>query len=75
MPRPPDTLASVWMYLCGSRMIDEFCDKEMMSAELRDVVVKKTRGKYFFGVSLGGGQERWMIDRESKGRIPYYSGG
>ena len=63
LPRTPNTLASVWSYVCGSRMAGDFSELSVLGTAERDRVVagwgrvyglKKVRGV--------DGVMRWGVD-------------
>jgi hypothetical protein len=57
MPRDPDTLAHVWLYVCASSVTQK--EGEMYQSEAL---------QYWFGLSTGSdGKLRWMIDKDQHG--------
>lgn len=57
MPRTPDTIANVLLYLCGSRMILGPEDSEVRTRRHGD------NKRYWFGEGVGmDGRPRWMVD-------------
>jgi Protein of unknown function (DUF3433) len=63
MPRQPDTLANVWMLLCGSRMLEDFEGMEEVSKKARDFAIRRSGRRYWFGKANGiDGKERDMVD-------------
>jgi Protein of unknown function (DUF3433) len=57
MPRDPDTLAHVWLYVCASSMTQK--KGEMYQSDV---------SQYWFGLSTGSdGKQRWMIDKDQHG--------
>lgn len=66
MPRDPDTLASVWMMMCGSRMVGDFEGMERVERDTRDAAVRRSQRRYWFAKARGlDDKERHMIDLES----------
>lgn len=60
MPRDPDTLAHVWLYVCASSMTQK--EGEMYQSDA---------SQYWFGLSTGSdGKQRWMIDKDQHGVAP-----
>lgn len=63
LPREPDTIASVMLYLCASRMRENFEGMATLSGKERDDRVKKWRKNYRFGQVMGvDGVQRTGID-------------
>ena len=57
MPRSPDTLAAIALYLCGSKMI---------AGEASSVDNRHAYKKFWFGEGVGlDGRQRWMVDWDS----------
>lgn len=64
MPRKPDTLVSVALYLCASQVTEQLALLSMEAQETRDRVVRGWSDGYWFGQGLGLDQKtRWLIDR------------
>ena len=74
MPRTPDTLASVWTYLCASHMLEDFDGMEFLSEAVRDKVIRDSGRKYFYGMATGSdGRDRYMVDHETSGGTVQYT--
>jgi hypothetical protein len=74
MPREPDTLASVWTYLCASEMLGDMEGMEYMDEKRRDRSIRVGGRRYFYGISTGtDGRDRYMVDHERVGGpVVYY---
>ena len=61
LPREPDTLALVWLYLCGSNMVGT----DIAASESSE---KHQSKSYWFGRSLGAdGRRRWVVNEDQHG--------
>lgn len=73
IPREPDTLASVWTYLCASNMLEDFEGMEFMPEKVRDRSVRGAGRRYFYGMANGtDGKDRYMVDYEAAGGTVFY---
>lgn len=71
MPRAPDTIFAVALYLCASQVTQQLVPLSMASQEDRDREVRSWRGRYSFGRTLGRDRtERWLVDRVDGGSAP-----
>lgn len=69
LPRAPNTLGSVWSYLCGSRMVGDFADLACLETERRDRVVEAMGVMYGLRRERGtDGVTRWGVDYDGDGR-------
>lgn len=66
LPRTPNTLAAIWSYLCGARMIEDFADLACTEAKNRDSIIKDLGMTYVLGIGRGtDGVMRWGVDYDS----------
>ena len=74
IPREPDTLASVWTYLCASEMLGDMDGMEYMDEKRRDRTIMVGGRRYFYGMATGvDGRDRYMVDHERVGGpVVYY---
>lgn len=73
IPRQPDTLASVWTYLCASKMLADLEGMEFMTEKVRDKSVREAGRRFFYGMANGSdGTDRYMIDHEGAGGTVFY---
>ena len=74
MPREPDTLASVWTYLCASEMLKDMDGMEYIDEKRRERSIRVGGRRYFYGMATGtDGRDRYMVDHErSGGPVVYY---
>ena len=69
LPRTPNTLAAVWSYLCGAKMLGDFADLAILEARERDRIVGGMGRVYGLRVEKGtDGVERWGVDYDGDGR-------
>jgi hypothetical protein len=72
-PRQPDTLASVWTYLCASNMLEDLEGMEFMAEKARNKSITRAARRYFYGMANGSdGKDRYMVDHEGAGGAVYY---
>ncbi|KAJ9610562.1 hypothetical protein H2200_005339 [Cladophialophora chaetospira] len=65
MPREPNTLMNVMLYLCASQVREQLVPLSMESQKHRDQAVRSWHGRYWFRHALGvDGRSRWLIDRD-----------
>jgi uncharacterized membrane protein YhaH (DUF805 family) len=73
IPRQPDTLASVWTYLCASNMLEDFEGMEFMTEKVRNKTIRDAGRRYFYGMANGtDGKDRYMVDHEGAGGTVFY---
>lgn len=65
MPRMPDTLASVWTYLCASTLLDDFEALEGLNEKERNKRIVSWGKRYEYGQKKGvDGVIRWAVDED-----------
>ncbi|KAI9851745.1 MAG: hypothetical protein M1824_002493, partial [Vezdaea acicularis] len=65
VPRTPNTLASVMLYLCGSRLCEDYADLSTVKERVRDRLVLDMGRRYGFREQEGvDGKVRWNVDFE-----------
>jgi len=68
MPRQPDTIGTMFSYLCASEFVKNWVSNPDMRMELldssgRDAVIKRMNRRFWFGRTIGTDEkERWCID-------------
>jgi hypothetical protein len=67
LPRRPDTIAAVLLYLCGGKMVKDFQGLAVVEERLRDRVLVRMEKNYWLGKVVGGdGVERVGIDAKDE---------
>ena len=70
LPRTPNTLASVWGYLCGSRLVYDFAEFARVQGRERDRAVMGLGRNYVLKRDRGmDGAMRWGVDYADDGRM------
>ena len=70
LPRTPNTLGSVWGYLCGSRLVHDFAEFACVETRERDRAVKGMGRNYGLQRDRGtDGAMRWSVDYADGGRM------
>ena len=70
LPRTPNTLASVWGYLCGSRFVHDFAELACVETKERDRFVKGLGRDCVLKRDRGtDGAVRWVVDYADDGRM------
>ena len=65
MPREPNTLINVALYLCSSQVTEQLVPLSMLPQRERDRVIRNWGGQYWFGRGLGVDEKaRWLVDRD-----------